>query len=142
MRSSLMACLVMLWAVAAYAKEPKTYQTAKLLQMNSVNCGTTEKDATSPLGEIIGTDNHNRKNEQVLCQEYVLQADALVYHIRPLDQKHPALLPIGSNAQYRIDKDKMMLRIEGVQDKELRYTVVSIAPRTDPATASASAPAR
>ena len=113
----------------AYAKDPAPYQTGKLLQMNSVHCGTAQKSDTSALGEIIGTDNRSTKTQDVLCQEYVLETDSVDYHIRPRDEKHPEILPIGSLAQFRIDKDKLILRAEGM-DKERQYIVVSITPRS------------
>jgi hypothetical protein len=121
------ACL----ATAAYAKNSQPYQSGKLIQMNSVHCGTAEKDNRSALGEIIGTDDTNKKSEEVLCQEYVLQTDAVVYHIRPRDAKHPELLPVGGLAQFRIQKDKLILRVDTLDDKDHQYTVVSMAPRTD-----------
>jgi hypothetical protein len=117
----------------AHAKDPAPYQSGKLLQMNSVHCGTAQKSDTSTLGEIIGSDDRNTKTQDVLCQEYVLQADSVDYHIRPRDEKHPDILPIGSMAQFRIEKDKLILRAEGM-DKERQYLVVSITPRS--ATAS------
>jgi hypothetical protein len=99
--------------------------------MDAVPCGTSEKDAKSLTGELLGTDSGNKKSEQVLCQEYVLQTDTLVYHLRPRDEKHPALLPIGEHAQFRLDKDKMILRVEDLDSKDRDYTVTSIAPRTE-----------
>jgi hypothetical protein len=133
-----MLCLLVGVAVAAYAKEPKPYQTAKLLQMNSVHCGTAQKSDTSALGEIIGTDDRKTKSEDVLCQEYVLQTDTVVYRVRPKDEKHPDLLPIGTEAQFRIQKDKMLLQIGG--DKEREYFVVSMMPRSESSTAAAAPP--
>ena len=124
----------------AFAKDPAPYQTGKLLQMNSVHCGTAQKSDTSALGEIIGTDNRSTKTQDVLCQEYVLETDSVDFHIRPRDEKHPEILPIGSLAQFRIDKDKLILRAEGM-DKERQYIVVSITPRSgsaSPDTAQAS----
>jgi hypothetical protein len=126
----------------AYGRDPVPYQSGKLLQMNSVHCGTAQKSDTSALGEIIGTDNRNTKTQDVLCQEYVLQTDSVVYHIRPRDEKHPDLLPVGSLAQFHIEKDKLILRAEGM-DKERQYVVVSITPRSDsdsPNSAMASKP--
>ncbi|HLY39641.1 MAG TPA: hypothetical protein VKR52_00450 [Terracidiphilus sp.] len=123
-------------ASTLYAKEPKHYQTGTLLRMDSVPCGTAEKDAKSFTGELLGTDSGSKKSEQVLCQEYVLQADTLVYRLRPRDEKHPVLLPIGEHAQFRLNKDKVALRVEDLDDKEREYTVVSIAPRTDNAAAA------
>jgi hypothetical protein len=128
-------------ATAAYAKEPKPYQTGKLLQMDSVPCGTAEKDAKSFAGEMLGTDSGNKKTQEVLCQEYVLQAARVIYRIRPRDEKHPVLLPVGERAQFRLQKDKMLLRVEDLDSKEREYIVVSMTPRSDSSTADAT-PAR
>ena len=116
----------LLLAATAYAKEPKAYQSGKLLQMDSVQCGVDEKDAKSFTGELIGTDSGHKKTQQLLCQEYVLQGEKVVYRIRPRDEKHPALLPVGDQAQFRMEKDKMLLRVEGLDSKEREYIVVSM----------------
>jgi len=129
-----------LLATTAYAKEPKAYMSGTLMQMDTVKCGTEEKDAKSLTGEMLGTDSAHRKTEEPLCQEYVLQTEKTIYRIRPRDQKHPVLLPVGEQAQFRLEKDKMMLRIEGADSKEREYIVVSMTARSD-STADAS-PAR
>ena len=41
-----------------------------------------------------------------------MQADKVIYRVRPKDDKHPVLLPIGEKAQFRLEKDKMLLRME------------------------------
>ena len=115
----------------AYAKEPKAYQSGKLLQMDSVKCGMDEKDAKSFAGEMIGTDSGHKKTQELLCQEYLLQTDKMVYRIRPRDEKHPALLPVGERAQFRLEKDKLLLRVEDLDNKEREYIVVSMTPRAD-----------
>ncbi len=115
----------------AYAKEPKAYQTGKLLQMDSVACGVDEKDVKSVAGEMLGSDSGHKKTHELLCQEYVLETDGVFYRIRPRDEKHPVLLPIGESAQFRLAKDKMRLRVEGLDGKEHVYLVVSMTPRTD-----------
>jgi len=137
MRSKVMLCTVLGFATAAYAKDPKTYQSGKLLQMDSVACGTAEKDNKSFAGEMLGTDSGNKKTQQLLCQEYVLQGENVVYHIRPRDEKHPVLLTVGGQAQFRLEKDKMKLRMEDTT-KEFEYIVVSMTPRTDSTSADAS----
>lgn len=126
---------VLVLASAAYAKEPKTLQTGKLLQMDSVNCGVDEKSGNSLAGEMIGTDSSHKKTHELLCQEYVLQTDRVIYRIRPKDDKHPVLLPAGDQAQFRLEKDKMLLRVEDLDNKEREYIVVSMSPRTDPSPA-------
>jgi len=113
----------------AQAKE-KHYQSGKLLRMDSVPCGMDQKNGKSLAGEMLGTDSAHMKTKELLCQEYVLQTDKIVYHIRPKDDKHPALLPIGEKAQFRLDKDKLVLRVEDLDDKDRDYIVVSMTPNT------------
>jgi hypothetical protein len=140
MRFKLVLCVLTLASVA-YAKEPKAYQSGKLLQMDSVQCGMAEKDGKSFAGEMLGTDSGSKKTHEVLCQEYLLQAEKVIYRIRPRDEKHPVLLPVGERAQFRMEKDKMLLRVEDLDNKEREYVVVSMTPRSDSSAADAS-PAR
>ena len=138
MRSKVTLCVVLGLASVAFAKEPKPYQTGKLLQMDSVPCGTAEKQSNSIAGEMLGTDSGNKKTQQVLCQEYVLQGEKTIYHIRPRDEKHPALLPVGDQAQFRLEKNKMLLRVIDLDNREREYAVVSMTPRSDASTADAT----
>src|SRR5438067_7724598 len=129
----------LLLASMLQAREPRHYQSGKLLKMESVKCGTDEKNGKSLAGEVIGTDSSHMKTQELLCQQYVLQTESLVYTVRPKDEKHPALLPVGEKAQFRIQKDKMLLRVEDLDDKEREYIVVSMVPReSDDTTTSAS----
>ena len=128
MRLKCVLAMVLLAAVAR-AKEPKHYQSGKLLKMESVKCGTDEKNGKSLAGEMIGTDSSHMKTREMLCQQYVLETDRVVYTIRPKDDKHPVLLPIGEKAQFRMDKDKIVLRVEDLDDKEREYEVVSMVPK-------------
>jgi hypothetical protein len=141
MRFRLVLAVTVLTSLA-FAKDPKVYQSGDLLQMESVKCGTTEKDNNSLAGEVLGTDSGNKKTQEVLCQEYVLQAERVTYRIRPRDEKHPLLLPIGDRAQFRLEKNKMLLRVEGpdhnLENKEREYIVVSMTPRSDSSAANAS----
>jgi len=141
MRFKMMMTIVLAMASVAYAKEPKPYQTGKVLQMDSVQCGMAEKEGKSFAGEMLGTDSGSKKTHELLCQEYVVQAERVIYRIRPRDEKHPALLPVGEQAQFRIQKDKMLLRVEDLDGKEREYIVVSMTPRSDSSTAD-STPAR
>jgi len=122
------AVAVLLLAVVGQAKE-KHYQSGRLLKMESVKCGTDEKNGKSFAGEMIGTDSSHMKRKELLCQQYTLQTDTVIYTIQPKDDKHPALLPIGEKAQFRIDKDKIQLRVEDADDKEREYLVISMVPR-------------
>lgn len=122
---------VVLLASAAYGKEPKPYHSGKLLQMESVACGVDENSGKTFAGEVLGTDSAHKKTHELLCQEYVLQSDKVIYRIRPRDEKHPVLLPVGEQAQFRMEKDKMVLRVEDMDSKDRDYIVVSMTPRED-----------
>ena len=128
----------------APAKDKPAYERGVLLQMDSTHCGYAEKDGKTVAGEIFGTDGQHKNTRQVLCQEYVLQTDRVTYRIQPKDDKHPVLLPVGETAQFRIHKDKMILRVPEADGKEREYLVLSMTPRDDvasnrPATAVAAA---
>jgi hypothetical protein len=97
--------------------------------MDSVACGVDEKDGKSFAGEMLGTDSGHKKSRELLCREYLLQTEHVIYRIRPKDDKHPVLLPVGERAQFRIQKDKMLLQVEDLDQKEREYNVVSITPR-------------
>ncbi len=128
MRFQLVLCCVLLVSFS-FAKEPKPRQSGKILQMESVACGVDENSGKSVVGEIIGTDSAHKKTHELLCQEYVLQSDKVIYRIRPRDEKHPVLLPVGEKAQFRMEKDKLILRVEDLDDKDRQYAVVSMTPR-------------
>lgn len=128
MRLKYLLAFVLL-ATVAPAKEPRHYQSGRLLKMESVKCGTDEKNGKSFAGEMIGTDSSHMKTRELLCQQYVIETSNLVYTVQPKDEKHPALLPVGETAQFRLVKDKMLLRAEDMDDKEREYIVVSIVPK-------------
>ena len=131
MRRILVPCLMLMTTYAGYAKDKPAYQSGVLLQMDSASCGFAEKGSKTVAGEILGTDGQRQKTQEVLCQEYILQTDRLIFRIRPRDEKHPALLPVGETAQYRLNKDKLLLRVPELDGKEREYIVVSMTPRGD-----------
>ncbi|MFZ0639504.1 MAG: hypothetical protein WA020_03890 [Candidatus Acidiferrales bacterium] len=120
------ALFVLLIAPMALAKDPPSYEKGKLLSMNSVKCGSEQSSAKNLASEIIGTDSGHSNTEDLLCQEYTIQTDRLVYLIRPKDTKHPALLPVGEMVDFRVHKDKLYLRAPESDDKEREYGVLSI----------------
>jgi len=129
------AILVLLCTSLGYARDRQSPQSGTLLQMDSVECGTDQKSAKGLAGELIGTDSAHQKMHTLLCQEYLLQTDRIIYRIRPKDDKHPVLLPVGEKAQFHIEKDHMKLRVEDLGDKEHEYVVVSMTPRAETQTA-------
>ncbi len=103
-----------LLGVAAIAKERK-YERCTLTAMNAVPCGSQQK--------------RHKKTREMLCQEYVLQTDTTEYHIRQKEEKHTEILPVGAQAEFRIEKDTMKLRVPAGTGKELEYVIVSVTQR-------------
>lgn len=137
MRKSLLLLIFLLFTGWVSAKE-HDYQSGALLRMDSSSCGMREKGGKSITGELLGTDSQSKNTREVLCQEYVLQSDRVIYRIRPKDEKHPVLLPIGEIAQFRIHKDKLILRVPEGDGKEREYIVLSMTPREDRAKTAAN----
>jgi hypothetical protein len=143
-------CGVLLAGMAVQAKDGPSYQSGTLKEMTSVECGFEQKSAKGLMGEIVGTDDSHSKTRKTFCQEYVLETGHVVYHIRPREEKHPALLPVGEKALFRMKKDLMVLKVPEGDDKEREYDVVSMLPvqtndasaanRTTLPTSTASAP--
>jgi hypothetical protein len=137
MKKALLLAVLAAVILPVQARE-KSYEKGVLLSMESSPCGYAEKGNKTLAGQILGTDGEHKNTQEMLCQEYILQADRVIYRIRPKDDKHPALLPIGETAEFRIQKDKLILRVPEANDKERDYTVVSMTPRADAADARAA----
>jgi len=99
--------------------------------MESTSCGLQEKGSKTIAGEILGTDGQHKKTQELLCQEYTLQSERVIYRIRPKDDKYPVLLAIGETAHFRLHKDKLILQVPEADGKEREYIVVSMTPRLD-----------
>jgi len=142
MKHILVPALILVASCALQAKDKPAYQNGLLIKMDSASCGSEEKAGNTVAGEILGTDGEHKKTHELLCQEYILQTDRLIYRIRAKSEKHPALLPIGETAQFRLHKGELLLRLPETNGKEHQYIVVSMTPRTDvttPENQSASA---
>lgn len=110
---ALLLALIVL-GIVAEAKEHH-YDRCTLTAMNAVPCGSQQK--------------RHKKTREMLCQEYVLQTDSTEYHIRQKQEKHTEILPIGSQGEFRIEKDTLKLRVPAGTGKELEYVIVSVAKR-------------
>lgn len=117
MRSTALIGTVLIFASVSFADDLKPYQTGKLLKSDS-NCSAESEAKPS-------------------CLQYALESDSVVFHIRPKSAKHAVALPIGERAQFRIEKGMILLHMDGVDNKERPYVVVSISPRTESNTADA-----
>lgn len=112
-------------ASAGFAKKPRSYDGGSIFEMNSVECGHQENESASVTGVLLGTDSRHKKTQQALCREYTLRSDEFEYHIRPKEQKHSELLPVDGDAEFRIVKDHMLLRVPEKDDREREYFVTS-----------------
>ena len=130
--TSLIAALALILAVpssAAAKDKKKQAQRGMLESMQSVPCGVNER-GVSGLGSIFGSVGVQHVNShEKLCPQYLLRTDEMEYHIRPLDMKHAVLLPIGHEGEFKIKKDKMILKVPDEDKKKTRdYQVVSMEP--------------
>jgi hypothetical protein len=138
MRRTVFMAVLLLSPVFLQAKDRPAYVKGELVQMDSTSCGYAEKDGKTLAGEIFGTDGQHKKTQETLCQEYVLRSERITYRIRPKDDKHPTLLPIGETAEFRVHKDKLLLRVPEADGKEREYIVLSMTPRTNVAESRAA----
>jgi hypothetical protein len=133
-QKSLVAALLLVLAFPSIAagKDKKKDQVGMLESMQSVPCGAKERGVTG-LGSMVASlgVEHVNSHEQ-LCPQYLLRTDGMDYHIRPLDLKHPVVLPIGKEAEFKIKKDRLLLRVadgdKKDKEKPLEYQVVSMQP--------------
>jgi hypothetical protein len=144
------ALLILFVPSLAAAKEKKG-QRGMLENMQAVPCGAKERGVTG-LGSVFGSVGvqHVDSNEK-LCPQYLLRTDEMDYRIRPLDTKHAVVLPVGHEAEFKIKKDRLYLRVMDGDKKTLEYQVVAMQPsenkaensayRAPATTAPASAPA-
>lgn len=120
---------VLLLASVVQAQEPKKYHTGRLLQMESLQCTVFEN-----------VNSGSKNADSALCQEYVLQGDDVLFHLRAKDNKHPQLLPVGKDVEYRIEEDRFFLRLEAKGDnKDHEYAVLSMEPSDKPAASTQTA---
>jgi hypothetical protein len=127
----LIAALALVLAVSSNvaAKDKKKHaQRGMLESMQSVPCGVNER-GVSGLGSIFGSVGIQHVNShEKLCPQYLFRTDEMEYHIRPLDTKHAVLLPVGHEGEFKIKKDRMILRVPDEDKKARDYEVVSMLP--------------
>lgn len=116
----------------ASAKHKKDAERGMLEKMEAVPCGAKAKGLAG-LGSLwasIGvTDVHT--NEK-LCPQYLLRSDEMDYQIRPKDLKHAKILPVGTEGEFKVKKNEMMLTMpEGGDRKTRAYEVVAMTPNNN-----------
>lgn len=122
--------LTLLAAAPVYAggKKKNQQERAMLEKMEAVPCGAKQR-GLSGLGSFwasvgITAVNSNEK----LCPQYLLRTDDMDYRIRPMNLKHPEVLPIGHEIVFKIKKDRMLLKVPDSDKKMRPYEVVAMEP--------------
>src|SRR5579859_845304 len=119
-------------------------ETGTLMEMSAVPCGSQERGFTG-FGGLLATAGVEHVNARdKLCQEYVLRTNFIQYRIRPIDEKHSVLLPVGEKAHFHIKGDHVLLTVPDGDDKQREYRVVGMKPLIsddDSAAGSSSVPA-
>ena len=116
--------VLLLASLGAEAKKAPP-EHGMLVRMESMECGV-HQGGLAGLGGFwasIGVTKIN--SEDKLCPQYLLRTDTMEYHIRPLNKKHPVVLPVGHEAVFRIHKDRMFLRVEDLDKRVREYQVVA-----------------
>jgi hypothetical protein len=126
----LAVALILLAAAPVYAggKKKNQQERAMLEKMEAVPCGAKQR-GLSGLGSFwasvgITAVNSNEK----LCPQYLLRTDDMDYRIRPMNLKHPEVLPIGHEIVFKIKKDRMLLKVPDGDKKMRAYQVVAMEP--------------
>jgi hypothetical protein len=129
-KTALILALVLISAVPLSADEKKKKQPERALleKMEAVPCGAKEKGITG-LGTVWASAGITHVNsDEKLCPQYMVITDEMEYHIRPTDTKHPVLLPVGKEIEFKIKKDQMFLKVVDGDNKMETYHVVSMKP--------------
>jgi hypothetical protein len=123
----LVTIFVLSLAIPAFGRDKKR-DRAMIEKMEAVPCGAKERGLNG-LGSIFGSVGATHvDSDEKLCPQYMLRTDDMEYHIRSLDHKHPAILPVGKEGEFRISKDVMEMRIPDGDHKKRRYQVVAMKP--------------
>ena len=89
-----------------------------LEKMEAVPCGAKERGLTG-LGSVFGSVGVQHVNsEEKLCPQYLFRTDEMEYEIRPLDHKHPVVLPVGHEAEYKVKKRSHVTQSAGRRPKK------------------------
>jgi hypothetical protein len=124
----LVTIFAMSLAVPAFGHDRKHNDRAMIEKMEAVPCGAKERGLTG-LGSVFGSVGATHvDSDEKLCPQYVLRTDDMEYHIRPTDHKHPVILPVGKEGEFRISKDVMEMRVPDGDHKKRRYQVVAMKP--------------
>jgi hypothetical protein len=143
-KSSFIVALLMLLTVSSLTEgkdknKKKQPDRGMLESMQAVPCGAKDRGLAG-LGSVFASVGvqHVNSHEQ-LCPQYLFRTDEMEYHIRPLDLKHAAILPVGHEGEFKIKKDRLFLKVPDGENKTRPYQVVSMQPSNSESKPSSSA---
>ena len=129
-------------AAPSFGRDKKHNDRAMIEKMEAVPCGAKERGLTG-LGSVFASVGATRvDSDEKLCPQYMLRTDDMEYHVRPLDHKHPVILPVGKEGEFKISKDVMEMRIPDGDHKKRRYQVVAMKPIDHPEASDADTRAK
>jgi len=143
LKSSIALALVLVSAVPAVAggKKKKVAPRAMLEKMEAVPCGAKQR-GLSGLGTVWASAGITHVNsDEKLCPQYLLRTDEMDYEIRPTDGKHPVVLPVGQEVEFKLKNDHMLVKVLDGDKKTRSYKVVAMRPAYPDDAQSASAKA-
>ena len=131
-KAAIISALLLMQVIPALAGDKKDKKKqpnrAMIEKMEAVPCGARER-GLSGIGSVFASAGVTHINsDEKLCPQYLLRTDDMEYHIRPTDGKHPDVLPIGKEGEFKIKKDQMYLRVPDGDRKMRTYNVVAAKP--------------
>jgi hypothetical protein len=130
-KTALLSALVLIVAIPSSAGDKhkkKPLDRGMLEKMEAVPCGAKERGLTG-LGSVFGSVGVQHVNsDEKMCPQYLFRTDEMEYEIRPLDHKHPVVLPVGHEAEFKIKNDRMSLKVPDGDRKRREYEVVAAKP--------------
>jgi hypothetical protein len=130
-KTALLSVLILVVAIPSSAGDKhkkKPADRGMLEKMEAVPCGAKERGLTG-LGSVFGSVGVQHVNsDEKMCPQYLFRTDEMEYEIRPLDHKHPVVLPVGHEAEFKIKNDRMSLKVPDGDRKRREYEVVAAKP--------------
>jgi hypothetical protein len=121
MKTAFLLSVVAVTLLSAPARAKDVKETATIVAMNPVPCGTN-------------SDEHKKGGP--LCHEYILRSGSTEYHIQQKAEKHPELLALGQQATFTIHKDRMRIHAKTTtgkaEDFDLELVLVTAATDANP----------
>jgi len=131
-KSSVIFWMMLAAAIPLSAKDHKKDNEMKkgiLEKMEAVPCGAKQRGLAG-LGTLWASAGVTHINsDEKLCPQYLLRGDHMDYEIRPMDLKHAKILPVGTEGEFKIKKNEMLLTMpESGDEKTHNYEVVAMNP--------------